>query len=680
MTSAGAARPTAVRQAVVYVAAAALLYSLVPLAVDVLGSSEMPFVVGAGITVGYALFTEVARRRSVTRFAATRSDVLARLRSDAVPTGGVVALFGLSALNAFDFLFFAWSTSFIDTAASSSIYEMWPLTWFAGMVLVDRRRSHGATPTSLSPTTAGLMFLAASGIALIVYSTDTADSTGISAGDSGISVLGIVLALLAPLLGGMATLHFLLADRVVHGKTPGSQNTWAVVADGNASDAGAQESLCHAAQALSHFIAAPVVFAVAIAEQGTLAVLWSPAFLGGVLCGGLLSGPAGALIRRAHIVSTHREVITLQYLAPVLALGWLAIFTEIDIGRPDFLILGTVTLVAINMLMNVDPEAAADPMPDAAAASAAAVGAGWVEPDAQPVLRVAGERHSLRALVVAMLAAGAFILFRPEIVDDARLMWTPGDYWAALAVASTVFALLLAFRLTRVETLLVAEDQRTLSLVRSIEMLPAEWFDDTSRPTSRSYLLAWVRRLNASRTLDDYRRSYNQAHKALTDVIDRRTAGGQAFTSEERVELAAIRADLDGLAVGRQQAREFAERVALWLVGAAVIGLAAAIPAQPAPWARLAADFLAVTLASVVVYLLAHLADLRRSRGDQILVAHDPDTAAGSGSGWKHFPAGLYVRFRDQTDNTLQRLFAAAVVTGIAAAVVGLLAYSRLDW
>ena len=54
-------------RALLFILLAALLYSLVPLAIDKLGSSRLPFVVGAGITLGYAIYTEIARRQSTSQ-------------------------------------------------------------------------------------------------------------------------------------------------------------------------------------------------------------------------------------------------------------------------------------------------------------------------------------------------------------------------------------------------------------------------------------------------------------------------------------------------------------------------------------------------------------------------------------------------------------------------------------
>lgn len=48
----------------------------------------------------------------------------------------------------------------------------------------------------------------------------------------------------------------------------------------------------------------------------------------------------------------------MQYLSPLLALVWLALFSGITILRIDLLLLGTVTVVAINILINLDPETA----------------------------------------------------------------------------------------------------------------------------------------------------------------------------------------------------------------------------------------------------------------------------------------------------------------------------------
>ena len=650
----------ATRQALKYVAWAALLFSSVPLAIDKLGSSRVPFVVGAGITVGYAIFTEVARRISSSQHQVTYNDILRRCRSDAVSGTNIILLLGIAALNAFDFLFLAWSTSFIDTAASSSLYELWPLTWFLTMQYVDRRRHHSKISSRVSLMTVSLMLLGTGALALIVYSVRTPNAVDSA---PAIPMFGILLALMAPVLGGLAALNFLLADRILYGRGSSTDDGWTLLSDRSISSERAEETIAHAAQAISHALAAPVALLLAVTKGGFPSLSWTSAFIGGVLCGALLSGPGGALIRRSHIISSHREIITLQYIAPILALGWLALFTEISVGRLDFLIFGTVTIVAINMLINVDPE-----MPDGEQMSGPEESTLSTPSNADPVPIQA--RYSLKALVLCLLGFGMFIYFRDELLPGEEFGWADGDYWAVLSLAATIFALLLAFRLTRVEGLVLNEDHRTFGLIRRIEMLPSEMFTSPTHSNTKEELLRNVRGLNRAHRLSEYQIAYENAHSILSSLARSVFEHDIAHSYDERREIAEIRTEVDALAHGRQHAREFTERIALWMMGGIIVALCLAVPPQHLGWARLLAETFSMLLASVVVFLLFHLADMRRSRGDELLMSHEQD-----GSSLRD---GLHVRFRADKDYTWQRIFAGLIIVGIVSTVVGLLAWNRL--
>lgn len=650
----------ATRQAFGYILLAAGLYSLVPFAVDKSGSSQSPFIVGAGITVGYAIYTELARRRMTNENSLTYLSILQRYRSNDVAHVGLAMLLGLCALNAFDFLFFTWSTSFVDTAASSSIYELWPLTWFIAMQFVDRRRHQMNVKPTLSPMTICLMLLATVGLALIVYSTAAPNDDRAT---SQIPILGVSLALMAPVLGSLATLQFLFADRILYGRSATTRASWQLLKQKSISKENAEETLTHTAQALSHIFASPIVIAIAIVENGSASVLWSRAFVGGLICGIVLSGPGGALVRRAHIVSSRREVISLQYLAPVFALGWLAWLTEITVGRIDFLILGTVTIVAINMLINVDPEVvsrATDADQSDEPSSDAARDSDGIGIQA---------RYSLKALVLSLLAFGMIIYFRDAILQGDDFIWEVGDYWSILSLASTVFALLLAFRLTRVENLLLAEDHRTFGVIRRIEMLPKAMFSNSPETNTRERLLDHIRDLNRAGRLDEYEDAYYKANSVLSNIAQQ-ALDDSAYGYDEKREIAEIRTEIDALAHGRQYAREFAERIALWLMGGIIVALCLAVPPQYKGWPRVLAETFSVLLASVVVFMLFHLADMRRSRGNELLKSPASDTTA--------IAEGLYVRFQADKDYGWQRIFAGIIILGIVATLFGLLTWSSL--
>ncbi len=608
--------------------------------------------VGAGFIVGYALSTHVARYYSSDNRPVSYRHILRRCRSGQVALGSLIFSFVLMVINSFDYLFFSWSTVYMDTAVSSSLMEIWPVLWILAFQYIDRAR-YGVSEYRVVPfITVVLMILGAGAIALVIFSSV---STQFSDQSASLPILGILLGIVAPAVGALGAFNFLLTDRILFGKTRSAKDDWAILASEDVELEQVEESITHAGVVLSRVCATPIVVLVAVLDDGFRSALLSRPFLGGLLCGLLLNGPGSVLLRRAHIISSRREIISLQYLSPILSLFWLALFTSIDVARMDFLIFGTVSIVALNMLINADPEQKKG-----------------VEFDDREA-GVIQERYSLKALVISLLGFGMLIFFRDELLTGYDLSWSEdGSYWAVLGLASTVFALLLAFRLTRVESLLLAEDYRTLGIVRRVEMLPKKIFGTQDDEDSKMYLLEWIRRLNRANSLDEYRHAYNRTHRFFQVILNRIDEGDLQLTGEEKLEVSAIRTELDALAHGRQHAREFAERVALWLIGGTIVVICMAVPPQGSDWARVLSEIFSIVLSSIVIYLLFHLADLRRSRADELLMEKDPD--------WKFLSDGLYVRFRDENDATWQRIFSGLIIVGIVATVVGLLVWNRLGF
>ena len=589
---------------------------------------------------------------------------------------------------------FIWATSYIETAIAAALFELWPFVWFFGLRFVDRNRCYPIDHRRTSAITYVLMAFGMPAIALIIFSTADTSNSGTLI---GFSVLGMSLALIAPIVGGSETMGgHLFSDRLLYGygrpRSEPDQDHFKLYRKVEGRDV-SELLIVFATFVFSRAVTAPILLLVAISDSGaSFDVLSTPLFQG-FLVGFFLTTPAAALLRYANDVTARREIASIQYASPILGIFWLWLFVGIDVNRIDFLMFGTVAIVMLNMLINADPE-----VPDIPVESALDedVGDGQtlgIQPTgilpeesprdqadlfAQPVRA----RYRLKVLVASLLGVGMFIYFRDELFREHDFSWNLGDYWNIIAVASTVFALLLAFRLTRVETLLLNEDDRTLSLIRHVEMLPDRFFvgeNDRTNPNSKRYLVMWIRRLNAAETLTAYRSAYNYSHVATHNIATRIASNEELEISDEmRIHLAHIQKELDALALGRQSAREFGERIALWLVGVTIVVFCLVVPRQASDWARFLSELFAIVLASIVLFLLTHLADIRRSRGNELLMDPDPnwrflDPKAGN------VPEGrLYVRFANQKDVSGQRILSSALILVIVSAVVVLLALRRL--
>ena len=663
-----------------YIGIAAALYSFIPLAVEYSGSKDFPLTVGAGFVVGTVLSGGLIRSTMYSSTSLSYTNIYRRCRSTSVSLVSFLGTILLVAVSGLDFVLFTWSTSYVDTAVSASLFEIWPFTWVLCFVFIDSRLQGPHDKQITSWMTYLLMALGMPAIILVILSSRTTTDIGL---DTAVPVAGIILAIAAPIASSLGVYCFLFSDRVIFGTSTDLQ--WDITPHPNAKPKFVDLSVNLASFVAGRALTIPVVLILAWRETGLSPNLWLSPMLGGLLAGLFLHAPAATIVRRAHTLTSRREIISLQYLSPILAIIWLAITLGIDVYRIDFLIFGTISIVMLNMLINVDPE-----VPDHSGRSLDHMHPIAKQPRGAPV----GTRYRLKALVISLLTFGMFIYFRDELLPEHDFSWDEGGYWSILGVASTVFALLLAFRLTRVEALLLAEDYRTLDLVRRVEMLPNEYFQTSGDPKeagdsgirseeesgydssrahdegSRENLIHWLRILNRSNKLSQYRFAYNCAHMAIHGILKRVDSRCVELNDESRSVLAHIRSELDALALGRQHAREFAERIALWLIGSMIVALCLAAPPQVSNWARLLSDSFAIILASVVLFLLVHLADVRRSRANELLMDKDPI--------WPRLPEGLYIRFSAERDITWRRIASGLIILVIVGSIVTLLTWRRL--
>lgn len=631
--------------------AAALLYSLIPLSFEFFGSRDAPMTVGAGMVLGCLAGTAAIRRLQGFDKSLTSSMVWAALRNRGIEPAGASAGVALVSASVFGYVCFAWSTRHVDTAVSSSMYELWPILWVVMFQIVDRNSFGKNRPTRIPNATRLLLCLGGASVVLLVYSAAPSGA----AGSGQMPVLGVILGVSGPLLGSLASFCFLFADRLQFSES--GERTHLAVAS-RMTERQMTEAATQIAHIVARWITLPVVIVLAAVENRSLTGWLSTELLGGAISGSVLFAAANFLVRRAHTIDARREIISIQYLSPLLSLIWLLTFTRVELVRTDFLVFGTVAVMAINMLINANPESFG--------------GSGNSSSVSDSGERATQHRYSLQALTVSLLAAGMLIYYRSDMFPSWDFGWTEyGSYWAVLALASTTFTLLLAFRLTRMESLIASEDQRCLGIVRRIEALPDSMLSVGAERGARDNLLECVRLLNRSNDLSSCRHAYNRIQATLQQIADRLSDDDPTLNSERRREMAEIRSEIDSLAYGRQHSRGFAERAAIWLVGSVVVAFCLAVPPQEAAWGRLMTEVFCLMLACIVIYLLFHLADLARSRGDDLLASDDP--------AWPARGKGLHVRFRAQSDAKWERVFSGAIVSVVVGAVVAMLAWSRLS-
>ena len=148
----------------------------------------------------------------------------------------------------------------------------------------------------------------------------------------------------------------------------------------------------------------------------------------------------GLMWRKANMSDDDISFNALGYAIPILALVALFLFNQADISRVDYLILGATAIIVANMLINFEAEV----------------------------------RWNFEALILALGGCGTIVYFRADIFDWLGVpnwTWSGDGYFGSVALAATVFTLLLAFRVARLVTRTSDEENRTFSIMRKLDSL-----------------------------------------------------------------------------------------------------------------------------------------------------------------------------------------------------------------
>ena len=71
------------------------------------------------------------------------------------------------------------------------------------------------------------------------------------------------------------------------------------------------------------------------------------------MLGGLIINPCSIIPwRKANIITNNLGVNAISYCTPILTLTWLFGLGRANVARPDYLIIGAITIIGANILIN----------------------------------------------------------------------------------------------------------------------------------------------------------------------------------------------------------------------------------------------------------------------------------------------------------------------------------------
>ena len=308
--------------------------------------------------------------------------------------------------------------------------------------------------------------------------------------------------------------------------------------------------------------------------------------------------PALILFRAANLATTKLEINAMSYATPIFTLAWLAILGYINVPKTDWLIIGAMGVVAANALLNFKAE----------------------------------RRLAYQSLVVALWVCGVVVYFRS--------FFHAPVFYETVAVVTTMFILILSFRIDRLVRRTSDEDKLTLEIWQKISSLP-------------EYLQDKLCEIDEARTA----KKLGEAHKDFRNSLKKECADNKEFSD--------IMQQANILAHSKQQGDNFGEHAVLWILGGVSAGgLLFFMPEGVNAESGAGGFFLemaAFLVAATVIFLLFNIQDLQKDRKHQMLRTksdtENPDE--------KNNQQGLV--FREDQDRTAARIISVVFCVAIVA-------------
>ncbi len=635
---------------VVYLAAIGVL-SFQPLVVSDASGQLSPFVFfGIWLTTQGILLELYRRTRGQPVIDASGEmlnplDISKKVRKTLFSNGWIGILLGIGVLAPqLNWLLFERAVRYSDPAVATALFEVQATVLVVLLTLFPASRTF-ALPSATKNRWQGkwtLIILASSGVALVALSqADTLNEATISDTLSG-AAWGLTAGILAALNAAVLfRLPYWLGYSEV--SLDARDHIGLYVSSRQQVTAGL----------LALTIAFPVEFGFGFTNYMDM---MAP-FIGGVI------GAVGwALLQRAnHALADYPSVNSLYNLTPLLALVWLGLFSELSLVTLDWFVLGALTIITSNTLLHLDPEGAEDP---------------HLRSGHDDKIRGWG----YRSLVISILLSGSFMIFRDDILPDDWTTWTLGEYWGMLALCSTVFVLILSFRISRISERTRSEDALMLELYRDAEYLGmcGVLGDDDEE------LLKQLRFLNRKASGDDILHHYGAAHAIVSRSMEHNRSeklysrdGRDRWTVDR--DLGHFLARLDVFANMRQTGREFAELVSVVIFGAVTIFIALMLrpnveSSVPSAWNGFATELVGMVIAAAVAFLVFNLFDKQEERDTSILVKVDGNhrnqnkdkQRQGKGVDWQ-------LNIAITRDLTWERRISALVIVSVIATITWML-------
>ena len=481
-------------------------------------------------------------------------------------------------------LLFVMAAQFTDIAVVTVVWEFWPAlfalfamaNWFER--LTSKRLKSSASADRSRIETLALLLIAGVAVSVAVLSEHGGRGEGSSAW-----VLGTVLACVA---SASAAAEGTVAALAGKDTRQAAESRRAAIRSAAASGSGdlsvrSRVAISTSTTALARFVAGLAFVGVSVALGGFPSgrTVW----LGVVV--GICEGCGNIVFNAASQLALGRSAVQLAwtnsiyYAVPVGALALLGATGSVDLARPEMLVVGGAGVIAINMIMHLDPEGTSD--------RSGIVSGG----------------HGYRAVVIALWVCGTAVTFREDWVPDPLASSSVVEYWGMIGTCATVFVLIMSFRASRLAERRARMDEMMLRLHSRVLHL-----DRTRELVDGEKIASHLRELDTAHKPGDLRDMYLKIRKSITvQQASRKDAHDQRILEE-------LMTDINVFTNLRQQGRNFAERAVMILFAGLTVLLALLVrpTGTTDPAAAFTNDVVAMVIAAAFCFLVFDMIDKRR--------------------------------------------------------------------
>ncbi len=305
-----------------------------------------------------------------------------------------------------------------------------------------------------------------------------------------------------------------------------------------------------------------------------------------IAVGALIFAGGGIAIRKANAISDNPGINGVEQLSPVFSLmglwllgTWAVILDlfphlEPDLFsgvKEDYLVIGTAAIITANILINFEGEV----------------------------------RAGFKALLIGLGACGAIVYLREDVYEFLNIpgagATATGDYLGWVALAATIFTLLLAFRVATTVSRTSAEEAYAFSALRKMEAL-------VEREVIDAKVLEQIAIMDSPQNNAQLKDAYQNTSRIIAETKTPEDA-------LDRELLATAEAEIDTLARSKQLRLVLGELFALNIFAGITIAFALLLrPDIGGELTTLLNDLFAMLISGVVIFLTVHIWDLHHER------------------------------------------------------------------